>query len=224
MGNRKERRAAASNQAVTSSADIPLSKPDRSAPKAKTLYDIAAERQAELMKGQPFAKEDGEIFPEPQLVTKVINPDGNISDLMVEDQPEDLIGPLGNAVFFAITFSMLHFTLDVLVHHQYMETIEWEGISLRLLRVFPIMVLLLYVFHSRASTYWAQAMFFAGSIAAGCYLTYTSNREAYYATMKKAPPLGTLWIWSIIEMRLELAVLSLLTVGGYFWWGDFTIF
>ena len=61
-------------------------------------------------------------------------------------------------------------------------------------------------------------------MAAGCYLIYSSNEEAYFAVMKRAPPLGTLWVWSVIEMRLEFAVGSLIAVGAYFWRGGYTIF
>ena len=224
MGNRKERRAAASAKAITTAADIPLAKAHRSTPQARTLYEIAAERQANLQKGQPFTQYQNDGSLEPELVTKVINSDGSISELNPEEISEDLIGPLGNAVLFAITFSMLHFTLDVLVHQQYKTEIDWWSISTRILTVFPTMVLLLYIFHPRASEAWAQAMFFAGSVAAGCYLTYTSNKEGYYAVMKRSPPLGTLWMWSVVEMKKEVALLSVIFVGGYFWYGDYTIF
>ena len=67
-------------------------------------------------------------------------------------------------------------------------------------------------------------MFLAMSVGAGCYLIYSSNEEAYFAVMKRAPPLGTLWVWSVIEMRLGFAVGSLITVGAYFWQGGYTIF
>src|SRR6187551_3236284 len=104
MGNRKERRAAASSKGITSAADIPLSKAHRSTPQAKTLYEIAAERQAELQKGQPFTRYENDGSAEPELVTKVINSDGSISELNSQENPEDLIGTFGHAVLFAITF------------------------------------------------------------------------------------------------------------------------
>jgi len=61
-------------------------------------------------------------------------------------------------------------------------------------------------------------------VGAGCHLIYSSNEEAYFAVMKRAPPLGTLWVWSVIEMKLEVAVLSVGVVGGYFWLGGFKMF
>ena len=225
--NRKERRAATSNKKLASIKDIPLAQPSREGPKHKTLYEIAAERQAELSKGQPFEPNSSlssDIMNEPTITTTTINPDGSLSnELEAGDEP---IGPFGQAVFFALTLTMLHFTLDVLVHHQYRqaETIEWSMIVQRTLITFPILVVFIFALKSQVNALWAQLFFFVMSVGAGCYLIYSSNEEAYFAVMKRAPPLGTLWVWSVIEMRLEIAVGSLLAVGAYFWWGNYSIF
>ncbi|MCJ1433188.1 hypothetical protein MMC27_002547 [Xylographa pallens] len=202
---------------LSAASDIPLSIPTREAANHKTLFDIAAERQAELQGGQPFTSPsiaDGK----PAIVTTTINRDGTLS--VPEDSlpEENLISPLGEALFYATTLTMLHFTLDVLVHQQYRQEIGWSMIAQRTAITFPILAVLVYIFHSRASTIWAQAMFLGLSVAAGCYIMYSSNVESYFAVMKRAPPLGTLWVWSAIELRLELALLSLAAVAGYFWW------
>ena len=219
--NRKERRAAENNRKT-----IPLAQPSRDGPKHKTLYEIAAERQAELSKGQPFTSKPPDIdnSKESTFVTTTINPDGSLSD--IPEPIDEPIGPVGQAVFFALTLTMLHFTLDVLVHQQYRqaETIEWSMIVQRTLVTFPILGALVYALKARANAIWAQVLFFGLSVGAGCYLIYSSNEEAYFAVMKRAPPLGTLWVWSVIEMRLEVAVGSLVAVGGYFWWGGYSIF
>ena len=225
--NRKERRATSSKKKPASAADIPLAQPSRERPKHKTLYEIAAERQAELSKGQPFEPKSSptsDVASEPEIITTTINADGSLSkELEPADEP---IGPFGEAVFYALTLTMLHFTLDVLVHHQYRqsETIEWGLIVQRTLITFPILVALVFALKSRVNALWAQLLFFVMSVAAGCYLIYSSNEEAYFAVMKRAPPLGTLWVWSVIEMRLEIAVGSLLAVCVYFWWGGYSIF
>ena len=48
-----------------------------------------------------------------------------------------------------------------------------------------------------------------------------SNEEPYFAVMKRAPPLGTVWVWCVLEQRLEVAVLGIAVVGGYFWFGGY---
>lgn len=224
LRKRKDRDAASEGRTNPSAPDTPLSVPSREGPKHKTLIDIAAEHQTELQGGQPFTssilrKDLGASF-----TTAKINPDGSVS--APEDAPpvDELIGPLGQAVFFAISLTMLHFTLDVLVHQQYRQSIGWDMIIQRTIITFPILAALLYVFHPRASALWAQLMFLGLSVAAGCYMIYSSSEEPYFAVMKRAPPLGTLWVWSVIEMRLEMALLSVVAVGGYFWWGGHSIF
>lgn len=66
-----------------------------------------------------------------------------------------------------------------------------------------------------------QLVFFLGSVAAGGYLIYATNVHPYYAFMKRAPPLGCLWIWSVIELDILPALGSIvccgliLKIGGY---------
>ena len=46
------------------------------------------------------------------------------------------------------------------------------------------------------------------SIAAGCYLIQITNVYSYYHVLKQAPPLGVLWVWSVIELDLSWALWS----------------
>jgi len=62
------------------------------------------------------------------------------------------------------------------------------------------------------------------SLLTGLYLMHITNTSSYYAVMKRAPPLGTLWVWSVIEMRLGWAVGSLVFIGGVGWVRGYTIF
>jgi hypothetical protein len=68
-----------------------------------------------------------------------------------------------------------------------------------------------------------QVFFLALSTLSGCYLIHAANVYGYLAVMKRAPPLGTLWIWSVIELKLPLALLSLGLVGGYLQWSGYSI-
>ncbi|MCJ1445004.1 MAG: hypothetical protein MMC23_005508 [Stictis urceolatum] len=224
MPNRKERRA---GQNADPSHGIHLTQPDRAQPKHKTLYDLAKERESELAGGQPFSPTPNGKGGQPQIISQVINPDGSlssneeISEIVPHDDP---IGPLGNAIFYAISLTMLHLTLDVLVHNQYAERIDWNVITSRTMQTFPLLLVMVYLLHSRASELWAQGIFLAGCIGAGCYLAYTSSEEPWFAVMKRAPPVGTLWVWSVLELRLEFAILGLAVVGSYFWHQGYSIY
>jgi hypothetical protein len=68
-----------------------------------------------------------------------------------------------------------------------------------------------------------QAIFFVTSACSGCYLIYISNTYSYLAVMKQSPPLGCLWVWSVIELNLLPAVLSLASCVFYLWYGGYKI-
>lgn len=106
--NRRERRAAAksSNKPVespTSTPKIKLAQPDRSGPKGKTLLDLVEERKHLLEQGTPFDKKytDGLVRDEGSNILEAGLGDG------------EPIGPIGEAVFWAVCLTMFHFTLDV---------------------------------------------------------------------------------------------------------------
>ena len=235
MSNRKARRAAAANDVLASAADIPLAQPIRDkSGNHKTLFDLAAERQAELTSktGSNSASSKPNGTQPTEVITTKINPDGSISHaaklVSEEDDNDDVdkatsdpIGPFGYTLIYALTFTALHFTLDVLVHSQYRMSTDWSLIAQKTALAFPVLLFLIYFFHPRASRPEVQALFFVGSVTAGCYLVKSSNEDPYFAVMKRAPPLGTMWVWCVLEQRLEVAVAGVLAVGGYFWWGDY---
>lgn len=98
----------------------------------------------------------------------------------------------------------------------------------------PVFSMLFYVLHphtsnptvlpglaSRFQPAFRQAVFFISSTCAGCYLIHISNRHGYLAVMKQAPPLGCIWVWSVIELNLLPAVLSLGLAAVFVWQGGY---
>jgi hypothetical protein len=73
----------------------------------------------------------------------------------------------------------------------------------------------------------ALRTFFFLPVAAvlGAHLIAITNGDPYYAIMKKAPAVGTIWIWCILELSFGAAVLGALgpLVWGV-WWMDYGIF
>lgn len=228
-GNRKERRAkdAATNASSTGNAfqstneldddavEMILKHPDYSAgPKGKTLFDLADERQRELDKGKPFGWRSGQ---KPSAAAVAPN----------HDDDEAAIGPVGDAVLYSTSMTALHLTLDVIVYSQYREDIVWGEIITRAATALPIFVLLVYLTHvdlSHRFPILRNLAFLIGSIVAGCFLIYSGNEHGYFFVMKAAPPVGTLWVWSVVEMSLPYAALSVVGVLGYVWYNGFGIF
>ncbi|PQE09125.1 deacetylase protein [Rutstroemia sp. NJR-2017a BVV2] len=94
-----------------------LKQPDRSGPdpSVETLLEIAQKR------GLAKAQQDRQ------------------AELDAEGE-EILIGRLGDSILWTISLTMLHFTLDVLVTHQYAVDLVWRDIVSRTAQAFPGML------------------------------------------------------------------------------------
>jgi hypothetical protein len=208
--NRKERRAAAREDgrksSNSSSVEIKLTHPNRSKPKTKTLLEIAEEKRAQLEKEHP----------------------DKLKSWTSEHEDEDeSLGPFGESIVYSVALSMIHFTLDILVFYQYRREIEWKEIFFRAARVLPALFCILYLFRTKMANQvpqLKQMFFFTLSVSAGCYLIYSGNKNGYYYVMQTAPALGTLWVWSCVEMQLAFAVAHVIVIVVYTWWNSFTTF
>ena len=224
--NRKERRAQARSSGTPTAKDIPLAQPHRSSPAQKTLLEIAAERQllAQSSKGSALNPENTSV------VTTSINPDGSLSQTdefaaNVADGDEDTSTPYLDIVLYTSTLTILHFTLTLLTHHQYdSEPPKLIPLFLSSTVYSPtplILFFLLWILHPRASSPVIQTLFATLSIACGSWLVRATNDEPYMAVMRKAPALGTLWVWAVVESKWEVAAACLGIVGGWSWWNGY---
>ena len=66
-------------------------------------------------------------------------------------------------------------------------------------------------------------MFLSMSIGCGMWMITAAYEYGYMAVMRKAPGAGTLWVWAVLENRIELASVGLLVVGGYYLYGDYSL-
>lgn len=216
MSNRRERRAQArAGTASSKTRDIPLSQPSRGAPNHKTLLDIASERQ--LINASTSSQNSSS-----SVTTTKINADGSLSTFESStDDPDPIATPYLDVALYTMTLTVLHFTLTVLVTHQYDKappSLSEIFYTSTVASPTPVLLLILVaVLHPRASHIVTQLLFATLSVIAGAWLVYASNEDPYMAVMKKAPPLGTLWIWAAVEMRWEWAAGCLGLVAGWGW-------
>jgi hypothetical protein len=244
--NRQQRRAKQKNGTTTldNADDIPLARPDttKAERKTKTLLEIAGERQAQLNPGGPTFNsstfkpenivrvkigEDGKVIPDPASNSQ--------SDLEARTEP-----PWLDAVFLATTLSAIHFTLEVLVVHQYAQELRFPPIFSRTIFIaWPTWILIISVFHglilpisaakvSEKVQLWVvalrQAVYLLLANVAGCYLINLTNDRGYYAVMKNAPSVGTLWVWTVLELGIAGALAGVAGPALYAWWNGYGIF
>ncbi|KAI9928213.1 hypothetical protein ASPWEDRAFT_170789 [Aspergillus wentii DTO 134E9] len=68
-------------------------------------------------------------------------------------------------------------------------------------------------------------VFLSLAIFLGNKLMTITNEDPYYAVMKRAPAIGTLWVWSILEIPVGAAALGALgPLGWGVWWKGYGIF
>ncbi|CAK7242635.1 MAG: hypothetical protein STHCBS139747_004131 [Sporothrix thermara] len=161
--------------------------------------------------------------------------DDNDDDMAISPVAERIL----DTTLWCVSLSMLHFTLDVLVQNQYAIEIEWLDIVRRSLQALVVFSLLFYNLHRHASDprllplrrslplpiqdRLRQTIFFVTSSLAGCYLIHITNEYSYMAVLMQAPPLGCLWVWSVIEMDLLWAVPSLVIAGTFMFYNGYGI-
>ncbi|KAK0485073.1 hypothetical protein IW261DRAFT_1560738 [Armillaria novae-zelandiae] len=166
-------------------------------------------------------------------------------DLQTSDGPgvdeiEEQDSPLAEEIFTAITmivpFSFLllmmemwygkHPGLNVLVERMVSNVPSMFSlyfiVAFCVLRFFswriPTVVAMRYKEHRRL-----QIGLFLVSIGIGCRMIYLLSRGTLYVNIRQVPPLGTLWIYAIVQLELGPAVLNLAIVAAYVWWKDLKI-
>jgi len=227
-----------------------------SSPRVKTLYEIAEERQKELLEKQR------KLYPDSvKQSSRTVASRGGDSvwgGLFLPDRgggagdANEALGPFGEAIMYTFTLSVLRFTLDVIVFHQYRQEIVWDEIWSRSVSAVPVLFIATYMMHLRVFSGGAassasspssstsssllssfsrnffpllrQLIFFAIATLTGPYLIKCGNESGYYAVMKQAPPLGTLWIWSVLEMKAGWAGLSVLSTLVWSFWMGYGLF
>ena len=109
-----------------------LKQPDRSGPDAsqETLFEIA--EKCGLLKAQQERQTGLDGSSQAYKTQNAAAVSGEASE-----EDEVLVGRLGDAVLWSISLTMLHFTLDVLVTHQYAVEIIWPTLMTRSVKAFP---------------------------------------------------------------------------------------
>lgn len=171
----------------------------------------------------------------PKRYRKVSQPKATAAAATNSDDDYSELTPLGRFMFDLLDYSTylipivsVHVVLDVLVRVQYseetFETIATQrDIFYRAALAVPVFALLHFFVHPLRNTRVFRIASFFASVAAGGYLLYASNEEGYYYVMKRAPPLGTLWVWMFVEMEWQWSATSLIVIAFWMWLKDYSI-
>lgn len=137
-----------------------------------------------------------------------------------DDDNEDY--PLAEEIFAATTLlipmSFLLLMMYILIHFQYGQKPSWDIITDRMLSSVPILAIFIFYTNRYKHKIWAQAGLFVLSVASGTRMIYQVNHSNWLLNMQQCPPIGTIWVYTILQLDLGPAVLALSTVGAWVWW------
>ncbi|WWC89122.1 uncharacterized protein L201_004040 [Kwoniella dendrophila CBS 6074] len=213
--NNKSKNAKATN--TVDPDDIPLKRPSEisedfkynnetssNGNRKKPLIDMDLPENSNL-----FTLNPGETISEDHLNGNDKNgqEEEEVSQVTEEEEEEDEIF---NTLIVAVPFTFLYLLLDILVHLQYNHRPTTEGLVKGCLTALPT---------NRYSDHWITNSFLmSSSIIAGCRMIWLVNKSSWSVVTSQAPPMGTLWILTIVQLPLSRAVLALLFVGVWIWW------
>jgi hypothetical protein len=145
-------------------------------------------------------------------------------------------------ILYASTLTLLHYTFRVLVLHQYSQLgadltspptsssptarillVILKQIVQRYLLVYTGLV---YISHTPILPFphfprFRQAVFLLVATFAGCMLVRMTHRAPYLQMVERAPAVGSIWIWSTLELGVEAAIVMGVIVASYAWWNGY---
>ena len=240
MSRKQRRSAATANGSAAKSEDaslkefkiteIPFAQPDRSGPKQPTLFDIAAQREADLHK-----RADAMNAQRAKQRGNKSSPQGNgkISKVSEELEPPSSttnVDAFLVSLLYGVTLTSLHLTLDIVTWHQYAQELAYGFLMKRnMITTLPLATFLVFVFHSPAFgiaryEWLRQMIFFCAAVGCGIYAVAMSNEGAFLAVMKKVPPAVTVMLWAVMEMNVMYSVISVAITGVVVWWMNWTVY
>ncbi|KAI9512167.1 hypothetical protein F5148DRAFT_973819 [Russula earlei] len=130
--------------------------------------------------------------------------------------------PLAEEIFAATTLlipmSFLLLMMFILIHFQYGQRPSWGVISERMLSSIPILAIFIFYTNRYKHTRWLQVAFFVLSVASGTRMIYQVNYSNWLVNMRQCPPLGTIWVYTVVQLDLGPAVMALSAVALWVWW------
>jgi hypothetical protein len=219
-----------------SARNIPLQQPDRSRPgiSQETLFDIAEKRG--------LLKETNGVSIQADDATT-----GEINDPPIGRFEEAILWSISLAMLHFTFDVLVQHQYAVEISWRKVVTTSLQALGgefctfayplclASMLRFIPVFLVLCYTLHPHSSpsplfprlppryqAVLSQLLFFVASITSGCYLIYITNKHGYQAVMKRAPPVGCIWVWSVIELDLKWALASLTCCGMFLWWGGYS--
>ncbi|KAI5893772.1 uncharacterized protein SCHCODRAFT_02622724 [Schizophyllum commune H4-8] len=201
--------------------------PPPRAPKEPLVKGVPKGPGASTSRGTPLVKE---IKPGEEITLEHLTSPGAAS-LAAEDttpdhneptpdpnEPTPFAEEIFQTASLLIPFTFCLVLMDVLIHQQYGQEARLWDILDRLVSAVPILAVFIFYTTRHKNTRPAQAALFALSLFAGPRLLWVLAHKGYLVNIQQSPPLATAWIYTITQLDLGPAVVSLMITGAWARW------
>ncbi|KAL4241584.1 hypothetical protein ABKN59_000170 [Abortiporus biennis] len=133
-----------------------------------------------------------------------------------EEEEEPIFSPLAEEVFSAIALiiphSFLLLMMDILVHYQYGRKPLYGVLAERMITSVPILSIFVFYTARYKARRAMQALLFALALGVGSRLVWIINNAPMRTNIIQAPPLATVWVYTVVQLDLLPATVSLIVV------------
>lgn len=181
---------------------------------------------AKIRSNVPSKCDEKTIIPEDEQ-WRLIQQSGVLNKIKVDrvakdskaevDEAESLADEIFNASVVIMPMTFFLIMMDILIHHQYAKQPDVREIGSRLLNTFPIMsIFMFYTIRQKQNIYMQMALFLL-SLGVGPRMIWLINRGSWLTNIAQCPQFATIWLYTVIQLNLPFAVLSLVLIGAWTW-------
>ncbi|KAL4081800.1 hypothetical protein V8B97DRAFT_1925384 [Scleroderma yunnanense] len=172
---------------------------------------------------------------------RLVRESGVLSEVapVAKNEPNDGPLPLAEEIFDAsvIIMPMTFFLImmEILIHHQYGRQPTLGEVAQKLLTTVPIMSIFMFYTIRHKHNIRVQVILFLLSLGVGPRMIWLVNRGSWLTNMAQVrrlpfpvaalftailqcPQSATIWLYTVLQLNLPLALLSLGLIGAWTWW------
>ncbi|UZJ56348.1 hypothetical protein CBS101457_005668 [Exobasidium rhododendri] len=140
--------------------------------------------------------------------------------LLLESQRNGMnpvIDQILDTIIWTMPFGFLFLMMDIMIQQQYAMHPSFVHEAGRLATTMPILTIFVYATAIRPNNNRTtiQLLMFIISTVCGCSFLYIYAQSAFLLVTRRVPPLGTLWLYSLVRLDLPGVLLSLALVWAF---------
>ncbi|KAI0663013.1 hypothetical protein C8Q70DRAFT_485127 [Cubamyces menziesii] len=184
-----------------------------SAASKTTAMDIPEEEQWRII------KQSGILEQIPSTTPKGQTEENEEGDYEISPLADEIF----RALYLAIPMSFMLLLMEILVHYQYGRKPSYDALRDRMLPGVPIIMVFVFYTNRYKTDRRVQIAFFWLSCICGTRMVWLLNRGNWLTVMRQSPPIATAWIYTVVQLDLGPAVLSLIVTATYTWYKGFKL-